>query len=269
MAEEVRDWADGEPAADVGRRRFLQVTLAAGAIGVIGTAVASAKSILPPPFEFKGTIENTFRYGRPDNPSLWYAPLAGRPVRVTDFKLWQGAAVLWRQAFDDSGKAIPGSGFPALIICVDAGLVQAPPEFEPYVVSTDVGGVAAAFVALYNRCVHFCCKPTWHVMPVPGTLHNYVAEPRTFLATDPATGAPDPQDPVWCLCHNSQYDPVTFVHDVHPPPANVPYIGARYVHGPATRGLPAIPIRASGATLEGLYDPDEGGHPDWYSAYCR
>jgi len=269
MAGDAKDWADEDRPADLGRRRFLKTTLTMGAIGLVGTAVASAKSILPPPFEFKGTVDDKFRYGRPDNPSLWFAPLAGQPVKTSDFALWQGAACLWRQTFDDTGKAIPGSGYPAMVICVDASLVKAPPEFEPHIVRADVGGVPAAFIALYSRCVHFCCKPAWHVQRIPDTLHDYVAEPRTFLATDPATGAPDPQDPIWCLCHNSQYDPVTFVHNVHPPPANVAYVGAQYVHGPATRALPAIPSRLNGSVIEGLYDPDEGGHPEWYSAYCR
>ena len=162
-----------------------------------------------------------------------------------------------------------GTGFPALIICVDASLLQVPKEFESYVVRADVGGIPAAFVGLYARCVHFCCKPGWHSSPVPTTLHDYVAEPRTLLATDPVTGAPKPEDPIWCQCHNSQYDPVTVVHSIHPPPANVAYIGARFVHGPASRALPCIPLKLTGTTIQGLYEPTAGGHPDWYSAYCR
>jgi Rieske Fe-S protein len=272
MADQTtKDWSDEEPPADKGRRRFLQATLLAGAAAVVGTTVASAKSIIPPPFTFSGTIENTFRYGLPESPSNWVVQknLVHRVVRVTDFRLWDGASMLWREAFDEGGKAITGTGFPAMIICVDAALLQVPREFEAYVIRRDVDGVPAAFVATYARCVHFCCKPGWHTSPVPETLHNYVTEPRTFLATDPVTGAPEPQDPIWCVCHNSQYDPVTIVHNVHPPPANVPYIGTQYVHGPATRALPCIPIKLSGTTIEGIYEPDDGGHPEWYSSYCR
>jgi len=265
----TKDWADEERPADPGRRRFLRGTLVAGAAGLVGTAVAGAKSIIPSPIEFRGTVENGFRYGRPDNPNVWYAPLSNRPVATTDFRLWQGASVLWRSVLDETGAVVPGSGFPAVIVCVEASLLEAPPEFEPYVVRADVDGVPAAFVAVYARCVHLCCKPGWHQYPVPDAFRNYIVEPRTLLATDSATGAPDPQDPIWCLCHNSQYDPLTLVRDVHPPPANVPYIGARYVQGPATRGVPCIPLRTAGTLLEGIYDPDEGGHPEWYSAYCR
>ena len=152
---------------------------------------------------------------------------------------------------------------------MDAGLLQVPKEFASYVIRADVGGVPAAFVGLYARCVHFCCKPGWHAYTVPETLHDYVVDPRTFLATDPATGVPKPQDPIWCQCHNSQYDPVTVVHSIHPPPANVPYIGARFVHGPASRALPCIPLKLSGTTIQGVYEPPDGGHPEWYSAYCR
>src|SRR5437867_315998 len=207
MAETQSDWADEDPPADRGRRRFLQATLAAGAAAVVVATVASAKSFIPPPFVFSGTIENTFRYGLP--------------------------------------------------------------ELDAFVIRRDVGGVPAAIVGLYDRCVHFCCKPGWHVYTVPNTLHNYVTDPRTFLATDPVSGASVPQDPIWCQCHNSQYDPVTLVHSIHPPPANVPYIGAQFVHGPASRALPCIPIKLAGSTIEGVYDPDDGGHPEWYSAYCR
>ena len=263
-----KDWADEQPPADRGRRDFLRATLLAGGAVVAGAAVASAKSLLPPPFEFEGTVENGFRYGHPDNPAAWYAPLAGQPVRTSDFRLWQGAATLWRAVFDEAGKQVPGSGFPALMICVEASLVRTPQAFEPYVVRTTVGDVPAAFIAVYGRCVHLCCKPGWHVSPVPGTLHDYVADPRTLLATNPVTGAPDPQDPIWCVCHNSQYDPVTLVEQAHPPPKVVSYIGAQFVHGPATRALPAIPLRAAGTTLQGIYDPADGGHPEWYSAYC-
>ena len=264
MADERKDWADEERPVDVGRRRFLQATLVAGAAAVVGTSVAAAKSIVPPPFTFTGTIENTFRYGRPESASNWVVTknLVNQVVRISDFSLWDGASVLWREAFDDGGTAVSGTGFPALIICVEAGLVQVPPEFDTYVVRADVGGTPAAFIALYDRCVHLCCKPGWHYNAVPGSLRDYVAQPRTFLATPS-------QDPIWCQCHNSQYDPVTLVNNIHPPPANVPYVGARFVHGPASRALPCIPVKLTGQALEGIYDPDGGGHPEWYSAYCR
>ena len=271
MAETQSDWADEDPPADRGRRRFLQATLAAGAAAVVVATVASAKSFIPPPFVFSGTIENTFRYGLPESPTNWVVQrnLVNQVVRATDFRLWEGASVLWREAFDEEGKPVTGTGFPALIICVEASLLRVPPELDEFVIRRDVGGVPAAIVALYDRCVHFCCKPGWHVYTVPNTLHNYVTDPRTFLATDPVSGASVPQDPIWCQCHNSQYDPVTLVHSVHPPPANVPHIGAQFVHGPASRALPCIPIKLAGSTIEGVYDPDDGGHPEWYSAYCR
>ena len=263
VAGKAKDWADEERPADTGRRRFLQGTLIAGAAALVGTTIAGAKSLIPPPFEFRGTIENTFRYGVPESSSNWVLQknLQFQVVHVTDFKLWDGASTLWREAFDEGGKAISGTGFPALIICVEASLLEVPTEFESYVVRRDVGGVPAVFIALYDRCVHLCCKPGWHYNVVPSTLHDYVTQPRTLLASPP-------QDPIWCQCHNSQYDPVTIVSDIHPPPANVPYIGARFVHGPATRALPCIPLKLNGTILEGIYDPGDGGHPEWYSAYC-
>jgi len=261
VAERTKDWAEEEPPVDRGRRNFLRATLLAGGAVVVGAAVAGAKSLIPPPFQFTGTVDNGFRYATPVTPQ-WFSSLTGQPVKTSDFKLWQGAATLWRAVFDDAGKQIPGSGYAALIVCVDASLVQAPAEFDPYVIRQTVDGTPAAFVGLFDRCVHLCCVPGWHLSPVPSTLQDYAPNPRTLLASPP-------QDPIWCQCHNSQYDPVTIVAGTHPPPANVPYLGAQRVHGPATRALPAIPLKVSGTTLQGLYDPADGGHPEWYSAYCQ
>ncbi len=268
MAQRTKDWADEPEVADRGRRNFLRATLLAGGAVVVGAAVSGAGSLIPPPIKFTGTVDAGFRYGHPDSPT-WYSALAGQPVKTTDFKLWEGASTLWRAVFDDSGAQIPGSGYPALVICVDAKLLSPPAATNPYIVPVTVGGVDAAIVALYDRCVHLCCLPGWHVSPVPADLHDYIVQPKTLSATDPATGAPDPQDPIWCQCHNSQYDPVTIVPGLHPAPANVSYFGAQRVHGPATRALPAIPLKTSGTILQGLYDPADGGHPDWYSAYCQ
>lgn len=263
MARAVQDWADADKPVDTGRRRFLNTTLVAGAAGLVGTLIAGATSLVPPPFVFRGTIEDTFRRQR------------GGTVRTSDFKLWDGTSAVWRQAFDEDGKTIPFTGFPALLICVEKRLLQVPPDevFEgqtmaDFVVYTeaprpDTGElVDAAIVALYDRCVHFCCRPSWHRQPV---AEGYKAEwtgPRTLEAVI------GPQDPIQCLCHFSMYDPVTLVRNVHPPPKAVPYIGARHVHGPATRALPCIPLRASGDVPAGIYEPEEGGHPEWYSAYC-
>ena len=267
MAKAVQDWAAEERPADQGRRRFLTATLLAGGAGLVGTMIVGAVSVIPPPFVFRGTIEETFRTQR------------GGVVRLSDFQLWDGIAAVWRQAFDDSGEVIPLTGYPALLIAVERRLLQVPSDevFEgrtmaDFVISAqlprrDTGElVDAAIVGIYNRCVHFCCRPSWHQEPVAEGFRAEwpnIALPRTLEAEV------GPQDPIQCLCHYSMYDPVTLVRNVHPPPKAVPYIGARHVHGPATRALPCIPLRAAGETLVGLYNPEEGGHPEWYSAYCR
>lgn len=267
MARATEDWADETKPVDLGRRRFLTATLLAGGAGLVGTMIVGAKSVIPPPFVFRGTIEDTFRTQR------------GGVVRISNFQLWDGIAAVWRQAFDESGETIPLTGFPALLLAVERQLLQVPSDevFEgrtmaDFVVNTQVPRrdtgelVDATIVGLYNRCVHFCCRPSWHAQPVPEPLRKdwpSIALPRTLEAEA------GPQDPIMCLCHFSMYDPVTLVRNVHPPPKAAPYIGARHVHGPATRALPCIPLRAAGDRLVGIYDPEEGGHPEWYSSYCR
>ena len=69
------------------------------------------------------------------------------------------------------------------------------------------------------------------------------------------------QDPIFCICHGSQYDPLLLTTNVHPR-NGVPYLGATHVHGPTQRALPIVPVRVDGEVLV-------GGMPDprWYD-YC-
>ena len=69
------------------------------------------------------------------------------------------------------------------------------------------------------------------------------------------------EDPVWCLCHDAQFDPLLLTADVNPI-NGVPFVGARIVHGPGKFSLPVVPVRAVNDVLY-------GGMPDprWY-AYC-
>ncbi len=262
------DWAEEITTHGITRRRSLQLLGLVGAGAVATSLLASAKSLLPPPIACRGEVSNRFYYATPEpGQVVWWKQkgLVRTSARMVDFDLWQGAAMTWRAVLDELGQPEPGCGFPALLIRVDADKVPVlrPTDFDPFVidVTEDLGkGLQRyTFVAIYDRCVHLCCFPGWHFFPVPSSFRDWEPRPRTFELAQ--------QDPIWCQCHNSQYDPVTLKKDVHP--NGVPYIGATKVHGPAPRALPAIPIKRNGLFIEGIYDPAEGGHPEWYSAYCR
>lgn len=265
----VDEWTEEPAGRGLTRRRTLQLLGLAGAGAVVASLLATSKSLLPPPITCTGAITDRFLYGRP-NPgqTVWWKALVNRPARATDFALWDGAATVWRPALDANGLPEPGCGLPAIVIRVDGSLLEYPTgppfPFGDSIIDTTINGEQYTFVALYDRCVHLCCNPGWHLANVPRAFRTYdlpgIGEPRTFLA-NPS------QDPVWCLCHNSQYDPVTLVNDRHP--NGVQYVGAQRVHGPANRGLPAIPLKLNGEFIEGIYEPADGGHPQWYSAYCR
>ena len=270
MSAMVDDWAEEPEPRGLTRRRTLQLLGLAGGGALATSVVASSKSLLPPPIACRGEVSNRFYYAQPDpGQNVWWKQkgLVGTAAAITDFKLWEGAATTWRAVLDTDGKPDPACGFPAILIRVDANQVPVvhPPEFKKFVVDDTLdfgnGPERFTFVAIYDRCVHLCCLPGWHFFPVPSSFRDYAPnpDPRTFLASPS-------QDPIWCQCHNSQYDPVTLKDDVHP--NGVKYVGATKVHGPAPRSLPAIPLKRDGLFLEGIYDPPDG-HPEWYSAYCR
>ncbi len=253
------------------RRAFMKAAIAAGAVGLTASLVASGKTLIPPPIEPPGTVFEGFVYAKGDvaNP-YGFDRLAGQRARPEDFtETWAGAATLWRALFDEDDQQIPGTGFPALLIKVDPALFEHPDEW------TDQDYLAAdGIVAIWDRCVHLCCFPQWHLSSLPPAYQDYDASrvPRTLSEAG--------EDPIWCRCHNSQYDPLTFVWDVHP--NGILYVGANMAHGPATRALAAISIEVAGGAIVGkkftAAPPDPplalagrkaGTFRDWYFAYCR
>ncbi len=236
---------------------------AASAAQVAETWVALnvAQTLLPAlfaPYPFRGTIEDRLMYTRFPT-DQWWNSRAGTAVRVTDFSLWQGAGAVWRGLFRD-GAYVPGTGFPALVIRVirDDTYFRAP-DPNPY-------GLPAGFglfyddplrdirlVALFDRCTHLCCYPGWHVISDPPPGRTYTVSPPTYDVYG--------QDPVYCVCHDAQYDPLLLVRDVNPL-NNVVFVGAQVVHPPATYAMPVIPIRAVSDELYGGM-----ANPAWY-AYC-
>ena len=258
----------------VDRRTFMKAAVGVGAVGLAGSLVVSGKTLVPPVIQFEGEVRETFTYAKGDTPDPWgFDALAGQAARVEHFtEPWSGVATLWRALFDEDGAQIPGTGFPVLLIKVDPGLLRYPPQWTTGDFIGDEG-----ILAIWDRCVHLCCFPQWHLEKLPSAYQDYEASrvPRTSLAG---------QDPIWCRCHNSQYDPVTLVWDIHP--NGTLYVGAGMAHGPATRGLPMVSIEESGGEIVGSKFTADAPQPppevvsafkgkavekyrEWYIAYCR
>src|SRR5207302_10702771 len=159
---------------------------------------------------------------------------------------------------------VPGTGYPCMIIRIKResqffteppadpvpghfkGLQASDPAFKLYFddPALDAANGGTRIVVLFDRCVHLCCYPGWHVVnnPPPGRDYSaYGASPPTYVQFQ--------EDPVYCVCHGSQYDPMLLVVNVHPSGAS--YVGAERVHGPAPRALAVIPVKAQGSTLVG------------------
>ncbi len=260
----------------VDRRTFMKAAVAAGAVGLAGSLIASGKSLLPPTLTAQGTVNNGFIIAKGDTPNPYgFDALAGQEARVEQFtKEWGGVAAVWQAVFDSTGAQIPGTGYPVLLLRVDPDLVLSPPEW----VSGQDWISTPGIVAIWDRCVHLCCFPQWHLAKVPPAYQQYDTGrvPRTLTEAG--------QDPIWCRCHNSQYDPITVVWDVHP--SGVIYLGAKMAHGPAKRALPVVSITSQAGKIVGTHFTDPAPVPpasvihalagkpgavyrDWYFAYCR
>ncbi len=242
-----------------------------GVLGTLGTLGASTwGQLLPPPRKFEGEIRETFSYTKFPTPQ-WWNPLQGRPVRVRDFDVWQGATAVWRGLFSD-GNYVPGTGFPVLVIRIerdlDASSEPSPSDYpaplpegfglyydeEP---SDENDQEGVRIVALFDRCVHLCCYPGWHVVEDPPPSRAY----RLYTDEEPPTYRKYGQDPVYCVCHGSQFEPMSLVVNTNEK-NGARYIGAKRVHGPAHRALPLVPVRSqNGELVGGMADPR------WY-VYC-
>ncbi|TLZ56653.1 MAG: hypothetical protein E6K15_05015 [Methanobacteriota archaeon] len=233
---------------------------AAGAGVVVGTEVIAP--LLAPPAPTNGTIREDFVYTKFPTPQ-WWDDRAGQPVQPGDFQVWQGATAVWRGLFRD-GTYVEHTGFPVLLIrIIRENTYFRPPDPAPYPIPSgynlyyDDPSRDLRIVVLFDRCTHLCCYPGWHIadgsIVPPRDYGTYGAAPPTWTVYG--------QDPVWCLCHDAQYDPLLLTADVNPI-NGVPFVGARIVHGPGKFSLPVVPVRPINNVLY-------GGMPDprWYT-YC-
>jgi len=262
-------WEDGEKEKGWTRREWVRLSLTAGAIGSIGGLGGLVTGqILPPPVKFSGEIRESIQYTKFPTPQWWNAR-AGTPVRPGDFAEWQGATGVWRGLFQE-GRYVPGTGLACLIIRVkredtfftfpsESELPDPLPEgFRLFFDDPDLDAAngGTRIVVVFDRCVHLCCYPGWHVVfdPPPARDYSaYNAEPPTYKEFG--------VDPIYCVCHGSQYDPMLLVVDRNTK-NGARYVGAQRVHGPALRALPVIPVRLEGGAMVGGMP-----NPAWF-VYC-
>lgn len=236
------------------RRDFVKVGVVAGAATAAG--VISADVLLGP--RAPPANSSVVYYTRFPQPA-WWNPRAGTPMNVTDFAVWEGASGVVNADFAE-GQPIAGTGIPVLVVRIprDDSNFTAPPATEfplegGFALYFDDASRGIRIVAVYDRCAHLCCYPGWHVITTPPPGRDYVNPCPTYQVYG--------QDPVYCICHGSQYDPMVLVKNVNPS-NGVTYVGAEMVHTPAHRGIPIVALKAIDDVLYGL-EPD----PKWY-AYC-
>jgi Rieske Fe-S protein len=244
------------------RRRWLRIGAAAGLAAAAGGVTAGA--LLSRPTVPVRTIDERLRFVAFPTPQ-WWNGLEGRPVRVTDFDEWSGANAVWRGLFDDADRWVPYTGFPVLVIRVrrDPAVFVAPTDVDVpagYGLYYDDPVRDIRIVALFQRCTHLCCYAGWHVVSDPPPSRDYstyVSNPPEDVPSYYVYG----QDPIYCVCHGAQWEPMALVHGTHPV-GGVDYVGARFIHGPGWGPLPVVAVRARDDVLEGtMIDPR------WY-AYC-
>jgi len=248
----------GEPSSEgLSRRDWIRTGVIVGAAAAAGVAgVTLASSLLQPPKSLSIERQELTYTRFPE--AAWWNDRADTPMRVTDFATWQGATGVFRGVFV-AGKWVPGTGLPVLVIRLEREDtffraltdIELPPGFGLYF---DDAARGIRIVAIFDRCAHLCCSPGWHVITNPPPGRDYMAPVPTYEQFG--------QDPVYCVCHGSQYDPMVLVKDVNPQ-NGIEYVGARHVHGPATRAMPVLPIRAreDDVLVGGIVDQQ------WYE-YC-
>ncbi len=249
----AEDTPDGERAEGpwerkgITRRDWVKLGLVAGALGgaaavgvmVGGSLLSSTQTGSYPPDALIYTRFPT---------DQWWNDKDGQPMRVGDFGLWQGATGIFRGTYSE-GKLVPGTGLPVLAIRIprDDTNFQSPPasEFpllEGYSLYYDDPARDIRIVVLYDRCVHLCCFPGWHVVTNPPPTRDYTVPCPTYQVYG--------LDPIYCICHGSQYDPLVLTKSANPL-NGVTYVGAGRVHGPADRSVPVLAVRVDGDILYG------------------
>jgi len=233
----------------------VKLGLAVGGSAAVGTVAAGLASTLLQTSPAR-PVDATLFYTRFSTPQ-WWNTLEGKPINVTDFAEWQGATGVWGGAFVD-GKWIAGTGYPVLVIRVkrDDSVFSAPTDvpvpsgFDLYY---DDPARDIRLVVVYDRCAHLCCYPGWQVVQNPPPARDYTSPAPTYQVFG--------LDPIYCICHGSQYDPMLLVKNINER-NGVEFVGPSRVHGPAGRAIPVFAVRAVDDVLHAAMVA-----PRWYE-YC-
>ena len=138
----------------------------------------------------------------------------------------------------------------SVFIAPPPGDVSLPAGFDLYY---DDPARDIRIVVVYDRCAHLCCFPGWQVITNPPPARDYTSDTPTYRVYG--------LDPIYCVCHGSQYDPMVLLKDVNPR-NGVTYVGPSRVHGPSSRAIPVIAVKAINDVLVGGM-----ADPRWYE-YC-
>lgn len=222
------------------RRGFVKTALVLGGASVAAVGGYAALQTLTPQRERQ--VQSTFLYVNPVGAQLpvWFVEqgLVGEEARITHFEPGNGANVLWRVELDEKGAV--SAGLPALLIMMDEETLEFPTGYarSEFVIQ--------GLYAVFNCCTHSCCRPGWQLIP------------RSHYLDDLG------HENIYCVCHDSQFDPRRLAEYTHDPPSKASgaaYLGV-YVEpqtGPAKIGMPLIPIGLEGDRIVGRLS-----YPEWY-----
>ncbi|HWM50290.1 MAG TPA: hypothetical protein VNO76_02955, partial [Thermoplasmata archaeon] len=117
---------DEEDQKGMNRREWVKIGLV---IGGAAAATAGGITLLGPLLRGPGSVPDRteqIRYTRFPTPQ-WWNDREGQPIRATDLQVWQGATGIWRPVLS-SGKVVPGTGYPVLVIRIkrDDSVFKAP-----------------------------------------------------------------------------------------------------------------------------------------------
>ncbi len=144
--------------------------------------------------------------------------------------------IQYKDGYDSTGKYI-GWG----------GEVNDDPVFAPLAMHDNL-------IIVFSRCPHLCCIPGWQLVANDFTADSWLPG-----------GVDSGGNKLFCICHSSRFDPTVIEKNSNRnriTGTQFDFIGIKRTGGPAPVGMPLIPFKMNGDTIEALSD-----FADWYT-YC-